>query len=90
MEAGQWPGPAPTPMGAGLTVVPTIARPPAARTVVPLAAGTIFRLIFLGSVEVEEEGSGRKRRRRLKKTMVEEAVTKIKVCGLSVHNPAVM
>lgn len=39
---------------------------------------TIFRLHFLGSVEVEEEG-GRKRRKRLKKHMVEEAVTKIKV-----------
>lgn len=41
--------------------------------------GTIFRLLFLGSVEVEEEG-GRKRRKRLKKCMVEEAVNKIKVC----------
>ena len=41
-------------------------------------AGTVFRLQFLGSVEVEEEG-GRKRRKRLKKHMVEEAVTKIKV-----------
>lgn len=39
---------------------------------------TVFRLQFLGSVEVEEEG-GRKRRKRLKKHMVEEAVTKIKV-----------
>ncbi|KAK6624038.1 hypothetical protein RUM44_010896 [Polyplax serrata] len=39
--------------------------------------GTIFRLLFLGSVEVEEEG-GRKRRKRLKKCMVEEAVNKIK------------
>ncbi|XP_043479409.1 uncharacterized protein LOC122509419 isoform X5 [Leptopilina heterotoma] len=38
---------------------------------------TVFRLQFLGSVEVEEEG-GRKRRKRLKKHMVEEAVTKIK------------
>ncbi|XP_066584861.1 uncharacterized protein [Prorops nasuta] len=38
---------------------------------------TVFRLQFLGSVEVEEEG-GRKRRKRLKKNMVEEAVTKIK------------
>lgn len=42
------------------------------------AAGTVFRLQFLGSVEVDEEG-GRKRRKRLKKHMVEEAVTKIKV-----------
>ena len=41
--------------------------------------GTIFRLLFLGSVEVDEEG-GRKRRKRLKKSMVEEAVNKIKVC----------
>jgi hypothetical protein len=41
-------------------------------------AGTVFRLHFLGSVEVDEEG-GRKRRKRLKKHMVEEAVTKIKV-----------
>ncbi|PNF35529.1 hypothetical protein B7P43_G04105 [Cryptotermes secundus] len=40
-------------------------------------AGTVFRLHFLGSVEVDEEG-GRKRRKRLKKHMVEEAVTKIK------------
>lgn len=39
---------------------------------------TVFRLQFLGSVEVEEE-NGRKRRKRLKKHMVEEAVTKIKV-----------
>jgi hypothetical protein len=38
----------------------------------------VFRLHFLGSVEVDEEG-GRKRRKRLKKHMVEEAVTKIKV-----------
>lgn len=43
-------------------------------------AGTVFRLHFLGSVEVDEEG-GRKRRKRLKKHMVEEAVTKIKVVG---------
>ncbi|XP_077286574.1 uncharacterized protein LOC143911524 isoform X4 [Arctopsyche grandis] len=40
--------------------------------------GTVFRLAFLGSVEVDEEGSGRRRRKRLKKNMVEEAVTKIK------------
>lgn len=44
----------------------------------PLGPTTVFRLQFLGSVEVEEEG-GRKRRKRLKKHMVEEAVTKIKV-----------
>lgn len=43
------------------------------------ATGTVFRLHFLGSVEVDEEG-GRKRRKRLKKNMVEVAVTKIKVC----------
>lgn len=43
-----------------------------------LGPTTSFRLHFLGSVEVEEEG-GRKRRKRLKKHMVEEAVTKIKV-----------
>ena len=43
-----------------------------------LGPTTVFRLHFLGSVEVEEEG-GRKRRKRLKKHMVEEAVTKIKV-----------
>lgn len=43
--------------------------------------GTVFRLQFLGSVEVDEEG-GRKRRKRLKKNMVEVAVTKIKVCLL--------
>ncbi|XP_044764672.1 uncharacterized protein LOC123321277 isoform X6 [Coccinella septempunctata] len=43
------------------------------------ANGTMFRLHFLGSVEVDEEG-GRKRRKRLKKNMVEVAVTKIKVC----------
>ncbi|KAK0087812.1 hypothetical protein PV325_013996 [Microctonus aethiopoides] len=42
-----------------------------------LGPTTVFRLHFLGSVEVEEEG-GRKRRKRLKKHMVEEAVTKIK------------
>lgn len=43
-----------------------------------LGPTTVFRLQFLGSVEVEEEG-GRKRRKRLKNHMVEEAVTKIKV-----------
>lgn len=46
------------------------------------ATGTVFRLHFLGSVEVDEEG-GRKRRKRLKKNMVEVAVTKIKVGRLS-------
>lgn len=90
MEAGQWQGPVPGPVpghgGAGLTVVNSSNH----RTDLSLPAGTLFRLIFLGSVEVEEEGGGRKRRKRLKKTMVEEAVSKIKVCGLSVHNPAML
>lgn len=83
LEAGQWSGHA----HGGLRVVPSNPHVDRLGADVPLPAGTIFRLIFLGSVEVEEEGNGRKRRRRLKKTMVEEAVTKIKVCGLSVHNP---
>lgn len=43
------------------------------------STGTVFHLHFLGSVEVDEE-CGRKKRKRLKKNMVEEAVTKIKVC----------
>lgn len=47
------------------------------------STGTVFRLHFLGSVEVDEEG-GRKRRKRLKKNMVEVAVTKIKVCRFSI------
>lgn len=50
-----------------------------------LGPTTVFRLQFLGSVEVEEEG-GRKRRKRLKNHMVEEAVTKIKV-RLALHLP---
>jgi len=42
--------------------------------------GTMFRLRFVGSVEVEEEvDAGKRSRRRPKKTMVEEAVSKIKV-----------
>lgn len=41
--------------------------------------GSVFRLHFLGSVEIDEKG-GRKRRKRLKKNMVEIAVMKIKVC----------
>lgn len=41
--------------------------------------GSVFHLHFLGSVEIDEKG-GRKRRKRLKKSMVEIAVTKIKVC----------
>lgn len=48
------------------------------------ATGTVFRLHFLGSVEVDEEG-GRKRRKRLKKNMVEVAVTKIKVCPITMY-----
>lgn len=44
-----------------------------------VAPGTVFRLSFLGSVELDEDGGGRRRKKRLKKTMVEEAVTKIKV-----------
>lgn len=40
--------------------------------------GSVFHLHFLGSVEIDEKG-GRKRRKRLKKSMVEIAVTKIKV-----------
>ena len=46
--------------------------------------GTMFRLRFVGSLEVEEEvGTGRRRRKRPKKAMVEEVVTKLKVGGLS-------
>ncbi|XP_063617125.1 uncharacterized protein LOC134790220 [Cydia splendana] len=40
------------------------------------APAAVFRLTFLGSVEVEED---KRRRKRLKKNMVEEAVNKIKV-----------
>ncbi|KOB77950.1 Protein lin-10 [Operophtera brumata] len=40
------------------------------------APAAVFRLTFLGSVEVDEDG--RRRKKRLKKNMVEEAVTKIK------------
>lgn len=66
---------------------PLLPPPPPTKTLnikgpLPLgigAIGTVFRLLFLGSVEVDEEG-GRKRRKRLKKNMVEEAVNKIKVC----------
>jgi len=44
--------------------------------------GTMFRLRFIGSLEVDEEiGSGKRRRKRPKKTMVEEAVMKMKVGG---------
>lgn len=59
-------------------VLEKLARDPFPGTPIP---GTVFRLLFLGSVEVDEE-AGRKRRKRLKKTMVEEAVTKIKVRSL--------
>lgn len=41
------------------------------------APAAVFRLTFLGSVEVDEDS--RRRKKRLKKNMVEEAVTKIKV-----------
>lgn len=41
------------------------------------APAAVFRLSFLGSVEVEEDS--RRRKKRPKKNMVEEAVTKIKV-----------
>lgn len=51
----------------------------AAAAAAAAASGSVFRLRYLGSVEVDEEG-GRKRRKRLKKHMVEEAVTKLKVC----------
>lgn len=50
------------------------------------AEPTVFRLQFLGSVEVEEE-NGRKRRKRLKKHMVEEAVTRIKVLLPEFYTP---
>lgn len=46
------------------------------------APAAVFRLTFLGSVEVEEDS--RRRKRRPKKNMVEEAVTKIKVVWLPV------
>lgn len=52
------------------------------KVIAPLSPGscgaTAFRLQFLGSVEVEEEG--KKHRKRLKKNMVEEAVSRVKVC----------
>jgi len=42
--------------------------------------GTMFHLRFVGSLEVEEEvGSGKYRRKRAKKAMVEEAVVELKV-----------
>lgn len=45
--------------------------------------GTMFRLKFVGSLEVDEEvGNGKRRRKRPKKIMVEEAVMKLKVGGL--------
>lgn len=46
--------------------------------------GSVFHLHFLGSVEIDEKG-GRKRRKRLKNSMVEIAVTKIKVCQCFVY-----
>lgn len=49
--------------------------------------GTMFRLRFVGSLEVDEEiGSGKRRRKRSKKLMVEEAVMKLKVGGLYCFN----
>lgn len=48
-----------------------------------LGPGSMFRLKFLGSVEVDEEEPIKKKptmmKKRLKKNMVEEAVIKIKV-----------
>ncbi|KAJ8923799.1 hypothetical protein NQ315_010381 [Exocentrus adspersus] len=72
-------------MGAELDSVPDTVQPHASEEVPHYgdnpfgvgSTGTVFRLHFLGSVEVDEEG-GRKRRKRLKKNMVEVAVTKIK------------
>lgn len=46
-----------------------------------LGPGSLFRLRFLGSVAVDEEERATAKR-RLKKTMVEEAVLKIKVIFL--------
>lgn len=49
--------------------------------------GTMFRLRFIGSLEIDEEiGSGKRRRKRPKKSMVEEAVTKLKVGGMLLSN----
>lgn len=65
--------------GGGQSETHTIAAQPKLAPISgSLGPTTVFRLQFLGSVEVEEEG-GRKRRKRLKNHMVEEAVTKIKV-----------
>lgn len=47
------------------------------------APAAVFRLTFLGSVEVDEDG--RRRKKRPKKNMVEEAVTKIKVVWLAAY-----
>lgn len=59
------------------TVPPTANFGPACGSALP---GTMFRLKFIGSLEVDEEvGSGKRRRKRPKKTMVEEAVLKMKV-----------
>ncbi|XP_015188215.1 PREDICTED: uncharacterized protein LOC107072631 isoform X3 [Polistes dominula] len=64
--------------GGGQSETHTIAAQPKLAPISgSLGPTTVFRLQFLGSVEVEEEG-GRKRRKRLKNHMVEEAVTKIK------------
>lgn len=52
-----------------------------------LGPGSLFRLRFLGSVAVDEEERSTAKR-RLKKTMVEEAVLKIKVCSMFIVLPA--
>ena len=65
-------------MAGEAAATPVQPKPKAQQGCLSTADPTVFRLQFLGSVEVEEEG-GRKRRKRLKKHMVEEAVTKIKV-----------
>lgn len=59
------------------TLPPSTHFGPACGSALP---GTMFRLKFIGSLEVDEEvGSGKRRRKRPKKTMVEEAVQKMKV-----------
>jgi hypothetical protein len=60
---------------------PVAAASKVATSLTPVSCGgtTAFRLHFLGSIEVEEEG--KKHRKRLKKNMVEEAVTRVKVCA---------
>jgi hypothetical protein len=48
-----------------------------------LGPGTLFRLKFLGSVQVDEDDP-KCCKRRVKKVMVEEAVLKIKVYNTSI------